>query len=86
MPPKKTVASAAGGDDAIIAEKYRTHTHKQHVLELPDTYVGSTEPDTVKQWFYRETEDASPLRFDDIRFTMGFYKVFDEVLVNAIDQ
>jgi DNA topoisomerase-2 len=57
-------------------------THIEHILKRPDSYVGSLVRETSEQWvvdtpfFKKVTTKVSP----------GLVKIFDEVLVNAIDQ
>jgi DNA gyrase/topoisomerase IV subunit B len=65
------------------AEKYDKKTPREHVLLRPDTYVGDIEPTTELMWIYSDkTEKMSK---DEITYTPGFFKVFDELLVNARD-
>jgi DNA topoisomerase-2 len=45
----------------------------------PDTYIGSVQPVTEQMWVYEN--DGMVLR--DITYVPGFYKIFDEILVNA---
>jgi len=60
---------------------YQRKTHREHILDLPDTYVGSivTGPEEV---FVR---DGDNFKFATIAFNPGFYKLVDELLVNAHD-
>jgi DNA topoisomerase II len=57
-------------------------THIEHILKRPDSYVGSLVRETSEQWvvdtpfFKKITTKVSP----------ALVKIFDEVLVNAIDQ
>lgn len=62
------------------SDKYKKHTHREHVLELPDTYIGSIE-NTVDNFF---VVDGTFVR-KSINYNPGFYKLFDEILVNAHD-
>ena len=66
-----------------MADQYKKHTHREHILELPDTYVGSTETHEETRWIY----DASTgkMAHKKIAFNPGFYKIFDEIIVNARD-
>jgi len=36
----------------MATRKYQKHTHHQHILELPDTYVGSTKTNEEARWVY----------------------------------
>ncbi|CAJ0891349.1 8538_t:CDS:2 [Entrophospora sp. SA101] len=55
----------------------------QHVLKRPDTYVGSIVDITEKQWIYNLEEDK--LEHKEINYVPAFFKIFDEILVNAAD-
>jgi len=64
-----------------LDEKYQKKTQLEHIKELPDTYIGSVEKTEVNLWVH----DGSNMLKKNINITPGFYKIFDEVLVNAID-
>jgi DNA topoisomerase-2 len=64
-----------------LSKQYRKHTHREHILSLPDTYVGSIE-NTVEDLFV--VQDDSFVE-KSLSFNPGFYKLFDELLVNAHD-
>ena len=66
-----------------MAEQYKKHTHREHILELPDTYVGSTETHEEVRWVYEAT--TSKMVHRKVAFNPGFYKIFDEIIVNARD-
>ena len=66
-----------------MADKYKKHTHREHILELPDTYVGSTETHDEVRWVYDSSTGKMAHR--KIAFNPGYYKIFDEILVNARD-
>ena len=65
------------------AAAYKKHTHREHILELPDTYVGSVETHTEARWVLDGTTGKMVRR--EIAFNPGFYKIFDEIIVNARD-
>ena len=65
-------------------EKYQKFTQLEHILARPDTYVGSLEKDIEKQWVLNEDKSAMTQKM--ITHIPGLYKIFDEILVNAIDQ
>ena len=66
-----------------MADQYKKHTHREHILELPDTYVGSTETHEEVRWIYDAATNKMTHR--KVAFNPGFYKIFDEILVNARD-
>ncbi len=66
-----------------MTETYKKHTHREHVLELPDTYIGSVETSEETRWVFDETSGKMVHR--KLRFNPGLYKTFDELIVNARD-
>jgi DNA gyrase/topoisomerase IV subunit B len=73
--------------DAKVEDKYSKKGELEHILELPDTQIGSTEFEDYNFWIPEE-DDNDDVAFSkkDIRFTPGLYKIIDEILVNAYDQ
>ena len=65
------------------ASAYKKHTHREHILELPDTYIGSTDTHAESRWVFDETTGKMVHR--PVQFNPGFYKLFDEIIVNARD-
>ena len=65
------------------AEQYKRLTHRDHILELPDTYIGSVETHEEYCWIY--DEEKKKMAYRKSAFNPGFYKLFDEILVNARD-
>jgi DNA topoisomerase-2 len=83
-----------------IEDKYQSHTQEEHILAIPDTYIGSIED--VDQEMYvlqqMELDDAAAgsatenknsnikIIKKNIEYNAGLYKIFDEIIVNALDQ
>ena len=65
------------------ADAYKKHTHREHILELPDTYIGSVETHDETRWIYDSAKGKMVYRH--CPFNPGFYKLFDEIIVNARD-
>ena len=65
------------------AEQYKRLTHRDHILELPDTYIGSVETHEEFCWIY--DAEKKKMAYRKSAFNPGFYKLFDEILVNARD-
>lgn len=42
-----------------LAKTYQKKTDREHILDAPDTYIGSVEPDEMKEWIIREEDDVS---------------------------
>lgn len=74
-----TVAS----NDAKLAQQYQRKTDKQHILDNPDTYIGSIENVDSTMWVYDDSTNRIVLR--DIEYIPGLYKLFDEGIVNCRD-
>ena len=64
-----------------IAQKYQKKTPLEHIIDLPDTYIGSVEKGDVNLW----VQKGEKMEKKTISIALGFYKIFDEILVNAID-
>ena len=78
-------ASAAVSATALgSTQKYKKHTHHQHILELPDTYIGSTATTPETRWIYDAASGKMVWRA--LSFTPGLFKIFDEIVVNARDE
>ena len=59
---------------------YKKLTHREHVLQRPESYAGSIEPETVEYWD-PDTGEKTETVVSPISL-----KIFDEILVNAIDE
>jgi DNA topoisomerase-2 len=75
----KDKASEASG----LAHQYQRKTDKQHILDNPDTYIGSVDNVDADMWVYDETAGGIVLR--NIHYNPGLYKLFDEGIVNCRD-
>ena len=64
-----------------LSQQYKKHTHREHILELPDTYIGSIE-NAIEELY---VVDGEHFTLKSLMFNSGFYKLFDELLVNAHD-
>jgi len=65
-----------------LSTAYQRKTHREHILDLPDTYIGSVTT-TDEDVFLRDNDTFKPAT---IPVNPGFYKLIDELLVNAHDQ
>ena len=63
-------------------QKYERLSHVDHILKRPDTYVGSLAPETGLQW----SRHGESFELRQLCSSPGLVKIFDEILVNAIDQ
>lgn len=67
-----------------LSKQYRKHTHREHILSLPDTYIGSIE-NSIEDLFVVDDGNERFVEQSVSNFNPGFYKLFDELLVNAHD-
>jgi DNA topoisomerase-2 len=67
-----------------IEDIYKKKSLHQHILDLPDTYIGPTHLDKINLYVYDNDENRIIRKDRDI--VLGLYKIFDEILVNAADQ
>jgi DNA topoisomerase-2 len=70
-------------EDANLSNKYQQKTDKGHILDNPDTYIGSVEEIDSLQWILNE--DNSRIIEKNIRYIPGLFKLFDEGVVNCRD-
>lgn len=87
-PPATCVRSMTDSAAARAAPKSASDTYQklsqlEHVLRRPDTYIGSVEKRTETMWVYDAAKEQMVYR--DTTYVPGFYKIFDEILVNAAD-
>lgn len=67
-----------------VEEIYKSMTPHEHVLKLPDMYVGCIHADDAKMWIY--DEDKNKMVLKPIKYIGALYKIFDEILTNSRDQ
>ena len=66
-----------------LAKMYQKKTQIEHILIRPDTYIGSIETSSSSLWVWDDESKAIVKR--PINYVPGLYKIFDEILVNAVD-
>ncbi|KAF8912885.1 DNA topoisomerase II [Gymnopilus junonius] len=62
---------------------YRNLTQLEHILKRPDSYIGSVETITQTMWTY--DMETKRMVYRDVKYVPGFFKIVDEILVNAAD-
>ena len=67
-----------------VEDTYVKKTQLEHIYDIPDTYIGSIEKTDIDTWIF--DEETNKIIFKNIKYIPGLYKIFDELLVNAIDQ
>jgi DNA topoisomerase-2 len=66
-----------------LSNKYQQKTDKQHILDNPDTYVGSIENVDTDMWILND--DGSKIIEKNINYIPALFKLFDEGIVNCRD-
>jgi DNA topoisomerase-2 len=73
-------------DDTNLSNKYQQKTDKQHILDNPDTYIGSVEIIDSEQFVFSSTEETNiKIREKSIQYVPALFKLFDEGIVNCRD-
>ncbi len=68
---------------STLAQQYQRKTDKEHVLDNPDTYIGSVEHVDAQMHVFDEASQRIVLK--TIEYIPGLYKLFDEGVVNCRD-
>jgi len=64
-----------------LAQQYQKKTDRQHILDAPDTYIGSIENIESECYIYEGDKIINKM----IAINPGLYKLFDEGVVNCRD-
>ncbi|KAI9171228.1 DNA topoisomerase 2 [Paramyrothecium foliicola] len=64
-------------------ETYQKLTQLEHIIKRPDTYIGSVEKTEQQMWLFNKS--TLQMEHRTVSFVPGFYKIFDEIVVNAAD-
>jgi DNA topoisomerase-2 len=65
-----------------IEQTYQKKNLHEHVLSRPDSYIGSIKNTTEMMWVSTENDKIEKKM---IKYNPGLLKIFDEILVNAVD-
>lgn len=76
-------SSSSSNDTLELSNKYQQKTDKAHILDNPDTYIGSVEQIDDVQWIL--APDGSRIVQKVIKYIPGLFKLFDEGIVNCRD-
>jgi DNA topoisomerase-2 len=68
-----------------LATKYQQKTDKQHILDNPDTYIGSIEMIDSDLYVMNEIDGRKVIKENTIQYIPGLFKLFDEGIVNCRD-
>ncbi len=64
-------------------EDFKKLSPREHILKLPDTYIGSTDVTQENRWVFNS--EVGHMEYRSIAINPGLYKTFDEIIVNARD-
>lgn len=62
--------------------EYDKLTLHEHVLKRPGTYIGSIVPEVSETYILK----SGKIKSKAIEYSPGLYKIYDEIIVNALDQ
>lgn len=65
-----------------VEDTYQMKTAIEHVLTVPDTYIGSVEPVSEERWMLEEDRIVQK---EIAEYIPGLQKLFDEAIVNCRD-
>ena len=65
-------------------ESVQKLTHIEHILKRPDSYVGPVDLNVEPYWVLNG--DNSQFEKKNLKYSPALLKIFDEILVNAIDR
>jgi DNA topoisomerase-2 len=66
-----------------IEDKYKKYELREHIYNIPDTYIGSVNTSTLELYLFND--ESKKMEPKEITYVPGLLKIFDEVIVNAID-
>lgn len=74
---------SSNAESIDLSQQYQRKTDKQHILDNPDTYIGSVENVDAEMWVY--DDETNKIMLKHIEYIPGLYKLFDEGIVNCRD-
>jgi DNA topoisomerase II len=85
----KTLKNNTNTESLELSNKYQQKTDKQHILDNPDTYIGSVEKVEADLWVLSAAtnEEKNDIKIVERNMTYipGLFKLFDEGVVNCRD-
>ena len=84
---KKPILMITKKKEKTVDEMYQVLEHKKHILLKPDTYVGSCQNENINTFVFESNEEQSVGKIipKSIEYPPGWYKCYDELIVNAHD-
>ena len=69
-------------ENSTLALQYQKKSLKEHILDLPDTYIGDIAINLSQQYLLKEDE----ISLNTFYLSLGLMNIIEEILVNAFDQ
>jgi DNA gyrase/topoisomerase IV subunit B len=82
-PLRDDAPGGAPGDERSL--KYQRLTQEEHVAHRGAMYVGSMALERSAQWVAERTGDRVSVAQREVEFVPAVYKLFDELVTNAVD-
>ncbi len=70
----------ATSNGKTIEETYEKLSDTEHILKRPDMYIGDVKRQSHFTWAFKET-----MKKEEVKYSDGFIKIFDEIITNALD-
>ena len=67
-----------------IELKYQKLTQIEHILKRPGMYIGDINERVETLWIYNK--NSNMMEKKEIKYSPGLYKLFDEIIINALDE
>jgi DNA topoisomerase-2 len=70
-----------------IEERFKKLTPREHVLQRPETYIGTINTELKKTFIVEDTDNIEDISIIQkiVKYNPGFLKLFDEIITNASD-
>ncbi|CDO71762.1 hypothetical protein BN946_scf184920.g46 [Trametes cinnabarina] len=81
--PEAGPSAPANTKKKTASEMYTKLSQLEHILKRPDSYIGSVE--TITQMMWTWDSENKRMVYREIKYVPGFFKIVDEILVNAAD-
>lgn len=67
----------------IVIQMYQKFLQIEYIIKCLDIYIGFVERIEQQMWVFNR--EISLMEFCVVNFVFGLYKIFDEILVNVVD-
>ena len=70
-----------------ISKKYQKKTHYEHIIDVPDTYIGGIDTINEEMYILNDTDENNiHMAKEMITYVPGLERIFEEILLNSFDQ